>query len=62
MKIKGKNDNFLIEISILARFGKLTAMDESVRDIGVEMFDPKLNTVNIVFTALNNAVHLLQSV
>lgn len=37
-------------------------MDESVRDIGVEMFDPKLKTVNIVFSALDNAVHLLQSV
>lgn len=45
---------------VSARFGKISDMNKSVHDIGVEMFSPKLQDVKIVFTTLNNAVDLLQ--
>lgn len=48
--------------SATARFGKLATMKRSVREIGLEMFNPKLQTVNVVFTTLDNAVDLLQYV
>lgn len=44
-----------------ARFGKISTMRADVRKIGVEKSsDQRLQTVNIVFITLNNAVDLLQ--
>lgn len=51
---------FLVFLLHTARFGKLATMKRSVREIGVERLNPKLQTVNIVFTTLDNAVDLLQ--
>lgn len=37
-------------------------MKRSVREIGVERLNPKLQTVNVVFTTVDNAFDLLQYV
>lgn len=52
--------NFFFQIS--ARFGQISTMRRDIRcsGIGVQIFDPRLKSVKIVFTTLNNAVDLLQ--
>lgn len=51
---------FCFRFFTTARFGTLAAMRHGVRGIGVEIFNPKLAAVKVVFTTLHNAVDLLQ--